>query len=84
MMQEISKLTKQPVKKVIYSHDHFDHSRGGQIFKEQGAEFISQEKCTELLSRDLENRVVQPDQTYDDTMSVSLGGKQVDLHYYVS
>ncbi|HDM8133871.1 TPA: MBL fold metallo-hydrolase [Vibrio harveyi] len=82
MMQEISKLTKQPVKKVIYSHDHFDHSRGGQIFKEQGAEFISQEKCTELLSRDLENRVVQPDQTYDDTMSVSLGGKQVDLHYY--
>ncbi len=75
MMQEISKLTKQPVKKVIYSHDHFDHSRGGQIFKEQGAEFISQEKCVELLSRDLENRVVQPDQTYDDTMSVSLGGQ---------
>jgi glyoxylase-like metal-dependent hydrolase (beta-lactamase superfamily II) len=82
MRKEISKLTDAPVKKVIYSHDHFDHSRGGQIFKEEGAEFITQEKCTELMSRDLENRVVQPDTTYTDSYSIKLGDKQVDLHYY--
>ncbi|WP_438465903.1 MBL fold metallo-hydrolase [Marinomonas sp. PE14-40] len=82
MLKEIAKLTEQPVKKVIYSHDHFDHSRGGQIFKDEGAKFITQEKCTELLSRDLENRVVQPDITYQDSYSIKLGGKQVDLHYY--
>jgi len=82
MRKEISKLTAAPVKKVIYSHDHFDHSRGGQIFKDEGAEFITQEKCTELMSRDLENRVVQPDTTYTDSYSIKLGDKQVDLHYY--
>ncbi|KPV97687.1 Carbapenem-hydrolyzing beta-lactamase BlaB-1 precursor [Pseudoalteromonas sp. P1-9] len=82
MRKEINKLTDALVKKVIYSHDHFDHSRGGQIFKDEGAEFITQEKCTELMSRDLENRVVQPDTTYQDSYSIKLGDKQVDLHYY--
>ncbi|MGF1729371.1 MBL fold metallo-hydrolase [Photobacterium kasasachensis] len=82
MRKAIRKLTDQPVKKVIYSHDHFDHSRGGQIFKDEGAEFITQEKCVELLSRDLEDRVVPPDVTYKNNMSVTMGGKQIDLHYY--
>lgn len=82
MRNEIRKLTDQPVAKVIYSHDHFDHSRGGQIFKDEGAQFITQEGCGELLSRDLENKVVKPDLTYQDVLSIKLGDKQVDLHYY--
>lgn len=82
MRDEISKITDKPVKKVIYSHDHFDHSRGGQIFKDEGAEFISQAKCDDLLSRDLKNKVVQPDITYQDSYTIKLGSKQVDLHYY--
>ena len=82
MRKAIRKLTDKPVVKVIYSHDHFDHSRGGQIFKDEGAQFIAQERCVELLSRDLENKVVVPDVTYRESMSIKLGGKQVDLHYY--
>lgn len=82
MMKEIRRVTTQPVKKVIYSHDHFDHSRGGKIFKDQGAEFIAQESCTDLLSRDLEQKVAYPTTTYRDDMTISLGGKQIDLHYY--
>lgn len=82
MRAAIRKLTDQPVTKVIYSHDHFDHSRGGQIFKDEGAQFIAQEGCTELMNRDLEQKVVQPDVTYTDNLSVKLGGKQIDLHYY--
>ncbi len=82
MRKAIRKLTDKPVVKVIYSHDHFDHSRGGQIFKDEGAQFITQEQCVELLSRDLENKVVAPDVTYKESMSIKLGRKQVDLHYY--
>lgn len=84
MRTEISKITDKPVTKVIYSHDHFDHTRGGQIFKKEGAEFITQEGCVELVSRDLEKKVVQPDVTYKNFMSVTVAGKQVDLHYYGS
>ena len=82
MRKAIRKLTDKPVVKVVYSHDHFDHTRGGQIFKNEGAQFITHEGCTELLSRDLENKVVLPDVTYRETMSIKLGDKQVDLRYY--
>ncbi len=84
MRKQIRKITDKPVTKVIYSHDHFDHTRGGQIFKKEGAEFITQKGCLELVSSDLKRKVVQPDITYDDFMSVKVGDKQVDLHYYGS
>ncbi len=82
MREAIRAVTDMPVRKVIYSHDHFDHSRGGRIFEEEGAEFIAHEKCVELMSRDLEDRVVLPDTTYSDTKRVTLGGRTVDLHYF--
>lgn len=84
MRAEIAKLTDQPVVKVLYSHDHFDHSRGGQIFKAEGAEFISHEGCVELMSRDLEDRVVVPDVTYSDTHRIELGDKVVEMKHFGS
>ncbi|WP_027258272.1 MBL fold metallo-hydrolase [Leisingera aquimarina] len=83
MRAEIARLTDQPVVKVLYSHPHFDHSRGGQIFKDEGAKFITHAGCTELLARDLEKRVVQPDVTYEgDEYRIELGGKVVEMRYY--
>ena len=73
MRAAISEITDKPVVKVIYSHDHFDHTRGGQIFKDEGASFIAHEGCTELLQRDIENKVVQPDETYREKTSIVLG-----------
>ena len=45
LMEEIRKITDQPIKYVIYSHEHWDHAAGGQVFKDAGAEFIAQENC---------------------------------------
>src|SRR5262245_18486081 len=36
---EIKKVTIQPVRYVIYSHNHFDHIAGGKPFKDAGATF---------------------------------------------
>src|SRR5580704_16076635 len=33
----IQAVTKAPIKYVIYSHSHFDHTAGGQPFKDLGA-----------------------------------------------
>src|SRR6202049_3683817 len=38
----IQAVTKAPIKYVIYSHSHFDHSAGGQPFKDLGATFVAQ------------------------------------------
>lgn len=82
MRKQIRKITDQPIVKVIYSHDHYDHTRGGQIFKDEGAQFITNERCVDLLKRDPYNEVVQADITYDEELSVTTGGKTIELKYY--
>ena len=41
MLQEIRKITNEPIRYVFYSHDHWDHTSGGQVFKNEGAEIIA-------------------------------------------
>ncbi|WP_199852723.1 MBL fold metallo-hydrolase [Aquimarina sp. Aq78] len=83
MRNEIKRLTDKPVTKVIYSHDHYDHTRGGAIFKDEGAKFISQEKAVELISRDPYGEAIIPDITYKDNMTINLdNGSTLDLLYY--
>ena len=36
-IDEIKKVTSQPIKYVIYSHSHYDHIAGGKPFKDLGA-----------------------------------------------
>ena len=36
-VEEIKKVTNQPIKYVVYSHHHFDHIAGGKPFKDAGA-----------------------------------------------
>src|SRR5262245_12932549 len=40
-IEEIRKITKAPIKYVIYSHSHFDHIAGGQPFKDLGAVLVA-------------------------------------------
>ena len=40
-IDEIKKVTSQPIKYVVYSHNHYDHITGGKPFKDLGATFIA-------------------------------------------
>lgn len=83
MMEEIKKITDQPVKYLFYTHNHWDHTKGGQIFKEQGATVICHKEAFEWLEAHPHKDLVQPDQYWSgrDTTFV-IGGKSIDLHYY--
>mgnify|MGYP003407385986 FL=1 len=45
LREQIRKLTDQPVRYVVYSHQHWDHVLGGQVFKDEGAKFVSHASC---------------------------------------
>ena len=62
MMGEIRKVTKQPVKYVIYSHEHWDHIAGGRVFKEAGAKFVSHANCAPTFKANPNPAVVAPDE----------------------
>ncbi len=82
LREEIAKRTDQPVKYVIYSHNHWDHILGGKIFKDEGAQFISHENCLAHFYRDPHPDLVLPDIVFDRHLDVELGDKELRLQYF--
>ena len=82
LMAEIKKVTDQPVKYLIYSHEHWDHAAGGKAFQAAGAKVVSQANCVAAFKRLPSPVVAMPDQTYDKRLDIKLGGRTVELHHF--
>jgi glyoxylase-like metal-dependent hydrolase (beta-lactamase superfamily II) len=80
-IEEIQKITKAPIKYVIYSHSHFDHIAGGQPFKDLGAVFIAHRNAKARIAALKPADVVMPDQVVDTKKVISLGGTTLELIY---
>lgn len=82
MRDEIRKLTPLPVKYVIYSHQHWDHVRGGRIFAEEGATFVSHRNCLAHFKDLPEPEIVMPTRTFaGDRHVIRLGERQLELRW---
>jgi glyoxylase-like metal-dependent hydrolase (beta-lactamase superfamily II) len=81
MRDEIHKLTDQPVRYVVYSHEHWDHILGGRIFKDEGATFISHENCIAHFYDLPHPDLVMPDRTFSGDLDLELGGRTLRLTY---
>jgi glyoxylase-like metal-dependent hydrolase (beta-lactamase superfamily II) len=77
---EIKKLTDQPVRYVIYSHDHADHISGGTAFADT-ALFVSHWGARREILKEPRAETPAPDLTFTDRLSIDLGGKHIDLIY---
>jgi glyoxylase-like metal-dependent hydrolase (beta-lactamase superfamily II) len=80
-LEEIKKVTPQPVKYLIYSHHHFDHIAGGQPFKDAGATVIAHTRAKERLAALQDPATVLPDETVDTSRTIRLGGTALELSY---
>src|SRR4051812_35843980 len=80
-VNEIKKLTNQPIKYLIYSHHHFDHIAGGKAFKDAGATIIAHERAKERLAALKDPYTPLPDRTISKTTTINLGGIALELHY---
>jgi glyoxylase-like metal-dependent hydrolase (beta-lactamase superfamily II) len=81
-IDEIRKITKAPIKYVIYSHSHYDHIAGGKPFKDLGATFIAQKNAKAILLKRKNPDIVIPDQTVDGAQKIiKLGGTTLELNY---
>src|SRR4029077_1326503 len=80
-IEEIQKITKAPIKYVIYSHLHYDHIAGDKPFKDMGATFIAHKNAKDRIVQLKPADVVVPDQTVGDKKVVKLGGTTLELLY---
>lgn len=80
-VDEIRKVTSQPIKYVIYSHHHYDHVAGGKPFKDAGATFVAHKRAHERLAKLQDPHTVLPDEVVGDRAVVRLGGTAIELTY---
>src|SRR5690348_15579237 len=80
-VDEIKKVTNQPIKYLIYSHHHFDHIAGGKPFKAAGAIVIAHKRAKERLAALKDPHTVLPDETFDRTRTLKLGATTLELTY---
>jgi glyoxylase-like metal-dependent hydrolase (beta-lactamase superfamily II) len=80
-IDEIRKVTKAPIKYLIYSHHHYDHIAGGKPFKAAGAIVVAHQRAKEHLARLKNPDVVVPDVGVGNRHVINLGGTRLELHY---
>ncbi|MGH7231450.1 MAG: MBL fold metallo-hydrolase [Nitrospiraceae bacterium] len=75
---EIRTLTSQPVRYVIYSHDHADHISGGIVYDET-ATFVSHRRAREVILAEKRLNTPVPQITFTDRLFIDLGGKRIEV-----
>ncbi|WP_438465901.1 MBL fold metallo-hydrolase [Marinomonas sp. PE14-40] len=81
LKSEIAKITDKPVKRIVFTHEHFDHVGGTNVFPD--AEIIAQRNIIEYEGLDPLNMV--PDvihKTFDKFLAIEMGTTKVELHHF--
>ena len=76
---EIAQRFKQPVRYVVYSHDHADHISGGEVFADT-ATVVAHENARATILGERRPTAV-PQVTFSDRLTLELGGTVLELVY---
>ena len=76
---EITTRFNQPIRYVVYSHDHADHISGGEVFADTALVVAHAHAKTAIIG---EKRLTAvPGVTFSDALTIELGGTVVELTY---
>ncbi len=96
LLAEIKKITNLPVRFVVNTHYHLDHTGGNAVFEQAGATILAQRNLrgwlnTENLKffganpkpeqRARVEALVPPDEVYSDAVDIYLGNRQIKVRY---
>ncbi len=82
MLKAIRNVTTKPVRYLLHSHNHWDHSKGGQVFRDQGAKIIAHTEAVEWMKDNPHPELVLPDEVWTGMRKdIVLGGKVIEFHY---
>ena len=80
-IEEIKKVSDQPIKYLVYSHHHNDHISGGRPFKDAGATIVAHRRTKERILAQQDPLMVPPDETFEKQRTLRLGGTALELTY---
>ena len=80
IMAQLKKITNRPVKYVINTHYHADHSGGNPKLQALGAQVVTSEQARAKMLE-----VKQPGManiTLENSLRLYVGGKRIEVHYF--
>ena len=80
ILAEVKKLTDKPVKYVINTHHHPDHSGGNPAMQKMDVKIIASEQARQNMIDG--KQPGQPDIAVENRATVTLGGKVAELYYF--
>jgi len=80
IMAELKKVTNQPVKYVVNTHHHGDHSGGNVKLQQLNAQVVASEEARENMVDGKQPGL--PTVTFQHRAHVYLGGKNVELYHF--
>ena len=80
ILAQLKTFTSQPVKYVINTHHHGDHSGSNAKFQAMNVDIVANERAWQNMAD--AKQPGQPTITYSERGAVHLGGKRVELYYF--
>jgi len=82
LLKAIRSVTEKPVRYLLHSHNHWDHSKGGKVFRDQGAKIVAHVEAYEWMKANRHPDLALPDEIWaGNRKDIILGGKTIELHY---
>ncbi len=80
IIAEVKKLSNQPIKYVVSTHHHGDHTGGNPKMQQIGAQIVSSEAARQNMVDG--NQPGQPNVTFEHEAHIYLGGKHIDVYHF--
>ena len=95
LLAEIRKITNLPIRFVVNTHYHLDHTGGNAVFAQAGAVILAHKNLRSWLRTEnlkffrdpkpeqkaMVESLVLPDETYTDAVDIYLGARQIQVRY---
>ena len=83
LMAQIKSVTNQPVKYLLITHHHQDHTGNNDKFLAAGVQVVAHENVAKnLVTYAAQPKPATPNVTYTKDHVIKLGGAEADMHYY--
>jgi cyclase len=80
ILTELKKITDRPIKYVINTHHHADHSGGNAKLQQMNVQIVASEQARENMVEGKQSGL--PNVVFDQHARVYLGGKSVELYHF--